>query len=272
MLLFAVVAMMSMVVVGCSDDDDNNIENLPVEVQKAFSQKYPNANFEDWEQKSGYYVIDFKQNGVESEAWFQSGRWVMTETDITYQQLPQAVQASFKAGKYAEWRVDDVDMIERYGMQTVFVVEVEQGKAEMDLYYFEDGSLFKEVTDMDEDDSYLPEVPTNVTNKINEMYPGAVVLDIEMEHGMYEVEIRHEGIEKEVVFGRDFQWVSTSWDVMESQLPDAVKNFIAANYAGYKIDDVEFYSTPKGTYYEIELEMGVNEIKVNVTPEGEIFK
>ena len=54
-----------------------------------------------WETKSGYYVADF-YDGYEASAWFtQDGKWQMTETDIPYNALPQAVKMSFENSEYA---------------------------------------------------------------------------------------------------------------------------------------------------------------------------
>ena len=51
----------------------------------------------------------------------------MTETDVRYENLPEPVLAAHKAGKYADWRVDDVDKLTREGMETLYVIEVEKG-------------------------------------------------------------------------------------------------------------------------------------------------
>ena len=42
--------------------------------------------------------------------------------------LPEAVRTAFAATEYAAapWSVDDVDMLEREGVETVYVIEVEK--------------------------------------------------------------------------------------------------------------------------------------------------
>ena len=89
---------------SCDNNDDESI-TVPVELQNAFSSKYPNAANVKWENKSGYYVADF-YDGYEASAWFtQDGRWQMTKTDIPYIVLPQAVKTSFEATEYAtSWK------------------------------------------------------------------------------------------------------------------------------------------------------------------------
>lgn len=137
---------------SCDNDDDNSIA-VPTELQNAFSSKYPNAANVKWETKSGYYVADF-YDGYEASAWFtQDGKWQMTETDIPYSALPQAVKTSFEKSEYASWKQDDVDKLERTGVETIFVIEIENQNQEIDLYYSADGTLIKSIVDTDDDNS-----------------------------------------------------------------------------------------------------------------------
>lgn len=140
---------------SCDDDDDNL--NVPEKLQSAFSQKYPEAS-PKWKTRSNYYIADFHGRNYESEAWFTSGAvWLMTETDLPYAALPEAVKNAFQNSEYWSWRPDDVDMIEREGMEPVYVLEVEQGPREMDLYYNAEGILIRAVEDSEDDsENYLP--------------------------------------------------------------------------------------------------------------------
>ena len=134
---------------SCDDDDDNL--NVPEKLQSAFSQKYPEAS-PKWKTRSNYYIADFHGRNYESEAWFTSGAvWLMTETDLPYAALPEAVKNAFQNSEYGSWRPDDVDMIEREGMEPVYVLEVEQGPREMDLYYNAEGILIRAVEDSEDD-------------------------------------------------------------------------------------------------------------------------
>lgn len=268
MLLFAAATALCTSLSSC--DNEEKFENLPASVQKAFSQKYPDARFQEWEQKKGYYVLDFRNKGVQAEAWFNSDSWLMTETDVKKNGLPQAVLEAFAATEFAGWRIEDIDMIERSVMETIYVIEVERGEVEVDLSFLEDGTLIRVDYD-DDDDSYLPEIPSQIMFALDEMYPGAVVRDIDYEHGMFEIEIFHDRIKKEILFGHDFGWVSTSWEVSKRDLPELVTVYLEANYAGYKIDDVDFFTTPAGDYFEIELERGEKEITIKISPLGELI-
>lgn len=274
-MLYAIIAMFTTTISACSDDDDNNrFENLPVEVQKAFSNKYPDARVDEWEKKDIYYVIEFNIGRTEAEAWYEGSMWVMTELDATIDKIPAAVADAFKKSPYSQWRIDDIDIVERNAMPTLYVIEVEMGKNEAELYYFEDGTLFKEIIENDYDDNgYLPQIPSKVKEAIVSMYPGAKILDAEFEKGMYEVEILHENLKKDVFFNHNLLWSFTKWDVRISDLPDAVISFIDKNYPGFKIDDAEIVTTANdGVYYEIELEKGESEVEIKITPSGELKK
>ncbi len=130
---------------GC-DNDDNYLPDNAVVV--SFNAKYPEAKRVEWENKKGYLVADFIWETNETEAWFDSdGNWLLTETDIRSDKLPMAIQRAFVASSYATWKVEDVDMLTRPDAATIYVIEVEKGEKEVDLYYAEDGSLLKEVND-----------------------------------------------------------------------------------------------------------------------------
>ena len=148
----------------------------------------------------------------------------MTETDLPYQALPAAVKSAFESSEYAKWKVDDVDMLERPDMEKVYVIEVESGKQEFDLYYSEEGILVKSVADTDNDsENYLPaEIPAAIETFIKKQYPNARLVEIEVEHGMTEVDIIDGNISKEIVFNSSNEWISTSWDVRRNELPETV--------------------------------------------------
>ena len=229
------------VVQGC-DDNDDNLDVLD-KLQAAFSQKYPEAS-PKWKTRSNYYIADFHGRNYESEAWFTSGAvWLMTETDLPYAALPEAVKNAFQNSEYGSWRPDDVDMIEREGMEPVYVLEVEQGPREMDLYYNAEGILIRAVEDSEDDsENYLPvELPEGVKNFLQEKYAASKIVETDREHGQLEVDIIHDGVAKEVLFDNNGNWLSTSWEISTDTLPEAVKTAIRQesndNYVGYEADD-----------------------------------
>lgn len=266
------LAICGMLAFSSCDDDDNNYQP-DTTVTKSFDTKYPNADRVKWENKNGYQVADFHEGKNDAEAWFDNnGNWLLTKTEIDYGQLPQLVRESLEKGEYSEWRRTDIDKVERFNTATVYVIEVEQGNLEIDLYYAEDGTLIKFVIDDDDDDNnnFQPvTIPQAITDAINEMYPGATILEYDTERNSIEVDIRHNNIYKDVTFDLKYVWISTEWDIPASQVPAIVMDALkASDYRAYKIDDIDLIERPAGIFYMFELEQGDNEIKMLINSEG----
>ena len=149
--LFAFAAM-----VGCSDDDD--FTTVSQQVQNALVSKYPNAINVEWERKYGFLVADFKEPVadnvlVDCEAWFGlQGKWYMSEIDIPYSVLPEAVKTAFEASEYADWYIDDVDMVERESAATLYVIEVEKQDAAPVVKDVKDIKEVEEIASMELED------------------------------------------------------------------------------------------------------------------------
>ena len=143
---------------SCDDDDrhESNPQRNGVSelVVKTFNEMYPDAKNIEWEVKNEYAIAEFySPSGAQGDdentkAWFDNtlGDWAMTECDIASSAIPQAVLTAFGASEYADWRIDDIDMVLRNGMELVYVLEVEQGERDIDLYYSEDGVLVKSIS------------------------------------------------------------------------------------------------------------------------------
>jgi hypothetical protein len=263
-----------MLLAGCSGDDiapDNQVVD-------AFMAKYPTASQVTWETEANYLVADFLYQNVEASAWFDgAGNWYQTEFDIPYSQLPEAVKVTFESGEYADWRIDDIDMLERSSLEAIYIIEVEQGSKEVDLYFSADGVLLKVVTEGSGGGRHQPDAlqqssaAHTIESWIAEKYPNARIVEIDSERGGIEVDIIHDGIGKEVYLDAQYQWLRTEWEIRVSALPTAVATAISTAYAGYRIDDAEYVETPAGNYYLIEIEQGEREQHVRVDAEGNIL-
>ena len=272
MTIFASLLLAGFTFTSCDDNDDNYTPDE--KIVNVLYEKYPNAQRVDWELQHDHYVADFYDNNIEKEAWITTkGEWVMTESDILFNNLPDAVQTAFNESEYKDWRVDDVDMLERIEMETVYVIEVEKSKQEFDLFYAEDGTLIKAVEDIDNNNNYQPNtVPEVLKNFINEKYPQATIVDIEVEKGITEIDILHENKAKELHFNSTNEWLYTTWDVREREIQDIATKVLNDN-PGFKIDDIDYKESADGSeVYIFELEKGNQEIHVTVDMEGNVVK
>ncbi|MDD4847867.1 MAG: PepSY-like domain-containing protein [Bacteroidales bacterium] len=242
-------------------------------VESTFNQMFPNATQVEWETKSDYWIADFRHDGTDKTAWFESnGIWKMTESDETFNRLPEIVKNAFKAGEYSSWRVEDVDILDRLNYERLFVIEIEQGESEADLFYTNTGSLVKIEFDSNDDD-YFNQLPTSIASGIETFiqtrYPGATIVEIDQEDNMIEVEILFEMSKVEVYFDQAENWLHSSRDVSYQQVIQTVKDMLATTeYASWHIDDIDFIEVPEYNFYKFELEQGNQEVTVQIKEDG----
>ena len=189
--------------------------------EAALLARYPAATDVVWRTSGNYSVAEFSlpavraavHGGRDHAAWFDDGgEWYMTETDIVFGSLPSAVQAAFRDSEYAGWRIDDVDMLEREGVETVYVIEAEgrsggRGDARSISITLLTACWLRK--------SWTP-IPTTITAitfphglpvkwraLVQTRYPGARILDVERANGMTEVEILDGTVCPRAAFRRD---------------------------------------------------------------------
>lgn len=268
-LLFCIASCLSWI--SCDDDSDEHY--LPNQtITKALTEKYPEALRISWENKHGYEVADFYLGNEEKEAWFDlQGNWVLTETELSFSAVPNIIKKQLAEGPYAQWKIkDDVDKIERPQTTTLYIIEVEKGKQEIDLHYTESGILVKEVPDNNPDAPYLPSlIPDALKNQLAALYPDALFLEYDVDKDEVEVDILDRNIHKEVVFTSAYDWLYTEWEIHIADIPTTLLQvFQASAYADYAIDEVHLYEKPTGVFYQFELEKGEQEINITFTEEG----
>lgn len=283
---------------GLSSCNENTAETVtvPKHIEDQFYMKYPEAKNVQWSSKNGYAIASFYQENDsitdKCSAWFaqSDGLWDMTEYDIPYAYLPEAVRVAFESSKYAAspWVADrDVEILERAGIETLYIISVENqnSSVEMDFYYSADGILLKEVFD-DKDEGghaedFLPQTPaTSIKEWIDQKFPGARIVDIETENGGTEVELVYEGSAYEILFSREQNWMYSKQEIPESQysrLPDKVVSALSTleGFTDWTVlDDVDYYQTASsGNFYCIEMETRFNDDqKVYITEAGDIIE
>lgn len=130
-LSFLTLVMSGMLLfVSCENEDKQGpgggAGNVPQAVLAAYEKEYGDEPA-TWEIKGDYAVASITRSG--ETAWFdlKTAFCGMKETDLRFDELPQAVQEAFGAGAYKDWRIDDVDKLTRNGGETLYVIEAEQG-------------------------------------------------------------------------------------------------------------------------------------------------
>lgn len=143
---------------ACSDDDDNDGIKVPEALSQALKTKYPSATHIEWEQKGNFYVADCRVDGKEKDVWYNAkAEWQLTETDLQWNDVPGTVQTSFENSEYAAgWQRDDFDLLEYPLEPMVYVIEVEKGNQELQLFYSQEGNLIEKKDVTGKDDTHWP--------------------------------------------------------------------------------------------------------------------
>ena len=92
-------------------------------------------------------------------------------------------------------------------------------------------------------------------------YEGCRILDKDRDNGFLEVKIRHEGIEKILLFDGD-RWLRTLWEMRREELPERVVSaLLNAGFRYENIDDNDEYvvDAPSGRYYAVPAERNQRE-------------
>ena len=67
LILFILLFISGFAIAGCKQQNQYRPD---AKIVAAFNNKYPQADKVEWEQKQGYYVAEFREDGIEHEAWF----------------------------------------------------------------------------------------------------------------------------------------------------------------------------------------------------------
>lgn len=306
--LILAFACCALVFTACSDDDNDKVipSDVPEAVLKAFENKYGDIKDVKWEKKNNYNVARFQTgaitkagNSYTTSAWYDdNGSEKQVNQDIPFANLPEAVKTAFDAYQkkmYADWKADDdVDVVSRLDMGLIYIIEIEKGKEERELSFSPDGVLLKDVLDTDDDDEILPVIVSDeIKKKIAELFPNSksvVILEIDTDDddNETEIDILDDGIHKEVKLDAKGNWISTEF---ETTLPEAMEIMNALNpailaklvamagQAGIDLTNPEIIRNTevtvvdhvtKGMYFEVEIEIGDNDLEVIIDKDGNI--
>lgn len=128
-------------------------------------------------------------------------------------------------------------------------------------------------------DLYDDGIPAKaVRNEFRSMYPDARDVEWEREGKnwsvSFEVGKRPNEVDYDALFDVNGNWIMTETDVLLVDVPAEIKNYISASseYGSFPYADreVEYYQTPSGDFYRIELNNNGREIEVDVSVDGKI--
>lgn len=163
---------------GCDDQKADwygkNSYRVPNEVGDALRNRYPDAQYIEWELEDGYYVASFRSDGFEVEAWYDtSATWRMSSTEIVYKLLSEGIQSTIGEKGYYASNVEDIHKIERPYFCVHYYMELSQ----TEMICIESGQLLAHSNDLP--DSRPIEIPENIMQELGIAYTDMRVIEAE---------------------------------------------------------------------------------------------
>lgn len=121
--------------------------SVPIAVQEAFAEKYPEVEDPSWEvDGNGYWEAHFVRDETKYRADFRpNGMWIETENGINYDDLPPDVRATIEL-KYRREQVRDVEAVDSATHGLFYDVELQHGAGKFDLMLDRDGKALDPVS------------------------------------------------------------------------------------------------------------------------------
>ena len=141
--VFLVLAI-AMVFTACEDDDIRNAD-IPSVVLNGFTEQFSNATGVEWEKKADLYEVEFEIEKIDYEAILSSdGTIVKYKYDVSYEALPEAVQASITAD-YDKANIDEIELIQ-ISETNYYQVEFDAEPNDNKIIFEESGQVTTEIT------------------------------------------------------------------------------------------------------------------------------
>jgi len=141
--VFLVLAI-AMVFTACEDDDIRNAD-IPSVVLNGFTEQFSNATGVEWEKKADLYEAEFEIEKVDYEAILSSdGTIVKYKYDVSYEALPEAVQASITAD-YDKTNIDEIELIQ-ISEKSYYQVEFDAEPNDNKIIFEESGQVTTQIT------------------------------------------------------------------------------------------------------------------------------
>lgn len=112
------------------------------------------------------------------------------------------------------------------------------------------------------------DTPSLVLNAFQTKFPEATDVEWEKSKAGYEVVFEIENIDHTAIIESDGKLIKYKYEILSSELPEAVKNTIKTNYGISKIDDSEILKVDEITYYQIEIDGGLMDDKLIFNSNG----
>jgi hypothetical protein len=117
------------------------------------------------------------------------------------------------------------------------------------------------------------DVPAKVKTAFEHKFPKAKKVKWDKENATeWEAEFKMNGMKYSANFTAEGDWKETEYEIEESEIPPAVRQTLANEFAGYEIEEAEVSETVDGKVYEFALEKDETKREVAISPDGKVVK
>ncbi len=113
--------------------------------QIELAERYSAAKNVKWEKEGDYMKAEFLDEfNQEVEVWYDwNANWVRTKTEMFFNNLPDHIRKAYQNSPYAQWKIDDIEFIQKVDEESYYILDVEKGEQEYKLYITEKGVIFQ---------------------------------------------------------------------------------------------------------------------------------
>ncbi|MDR2388613.1 MAG: PepSY-like domain-containing protein [Tannerellaceae bacterium] len=213
--------------------------------------KYPNADAILWDEENGFYVAHFTWMSVPVNAWFsKEGEWILSENEHSFMQIHPNVPKAFYRSSYSEWDIEQIKMLERKGMDTIYVVSVTQSNRLTHLYYSKYGDFIKASSNVN-NTMYAPaSLPYEIRRTLSRLFDSPQIIDFWEDDLAVNAAIREGNNYCLVVFTFSYEWLCTFRNIGQADLkPSIWEKFQSSEYGVYTVTQLRTLQNESGLSY-----------------------
>lgn len=141
------------ILAACGNPEKSKEVTVPSAVMEAFTKQFPGASNVKWSLESeNEYEAEYEIGEIEQASNFDaSGKWLVTETVVSQNDLPAAVQSSLAAA-YEGFIITKAEKVETFDKGTSYEVKLKKDEKVISLDVSADGVILKKTEKEDNDD------------------------------------------------------------------------------------------------------------------------
>ncbi|MDI1324385.1 MAG: PepSY-like domain-containing protein [Algoriphagus sp.] len=117
------------------------------------------------------------------------------------------------------------------------------------------------------------EIPEAVKTAFSQKFYAAKKVSWDMESTTeWEAEFKLDGKDYSANFLTDGTWQETEHEIKKADLPEAIKQALAGDFAGYEIEEAEISEKANGSVYELAVEKGEEEWELVFDINGKLIE